>query len=337
MTRVKRIALALLACAAFFLEPFAFADDQRVVAVLVPPTGDEKLAARVAAELRAMGLEPKTVAIDEQQDATALARTARDSGAIAAIRIVRSDKRAEVWLADRVTGKTLLREVTCEANEDAESVLAVRAVELLRASLLEIETAHPPRGELPVTEVVRTVVATSRPKPTPPLFAIGLGFGPELVRTLSPAFDVAVSIAWTPSRVGIEVLGLVPLVSSRVCDVVGCANVAVGFVGGGVRWLLTNWESRVQPVLGLGVAASIAHAEGQAIAPYVDAHGDLVAATAYARASLYFAATTRFRLGLDVLGGAALPPMPIRFAGRQVAEWGAPFVSILLRTEFSFP
>ena len=334
---MKRIATALLACSAFLFEPRASADDPRVVAVLVPPTGDEKLAARVAAELRAMGLEPKTVPIEEQEDATALARTARESGAIAAIRIVRSDKRAEVWLADRVTGKTLLREVTCEANEDAESVLAVRAVELLRASLLEIETSHPPRGELPVTEVVRNVVATSRPKPTQPPFAIGLGFGPELVPTLSPAFDVTMSIAWTPSRAGVELLGIVPLVSSRVCSAAGCANIAVGLVGAGVRWQLTHWESRVQPVLGMGFAASIAHADGQAVAPYVDAHADLVAATAYARASLYFAATTHFRIGLDVLGGAALPPMPIRFAGRQVAEWGAPFVSMTVRTELSFP
>jgi hypothetical protein len=335
---LRRLFAALLCCGALFLPSAAFADDEpRVVAVLVSPTGDERLAARVSAELRAMGLEPKTVVVDDAAAVTTLESRAKDSGAIAAIRVIRSDQRAEVWVADRVTGKTLLRNVTCAPGEDAVSVLAVRAVELLRASLLEIEAVPPPRTEIPVTEVVRKVVATAHPQ-TPPPFAMGIGFGPQLVPTLSAAFDLVVSIAWMPtSRLGVEVFGVVPLVSSKVCDTAGCANVAVGLVGGGVRWLLTTWDSRVQPVLGLGFAGAIAHADGHAVAPYVDAHADIAAASAYARASVYFAATTRFRIGLDVLAGAALPPIPIRFAGAQVGEWGAPYVTTAVRAEFSFP
>ena len=47
---------------------------------------------------------------------------------------------AELWVIDRVTGKTVVRRVNAAAGDPARAaeILAVRAVELLRASFLEL-------------------------------------------------------------------------------------------------------------------------------------------------------------------------------------------------------
>jgi hypothetical protein len=46
---------------------------------------------------------------------------------------------ADVWISDRVTGKTVVRRLEVGAGPDATAVLAIRALELLRASLLEVD------------------------------------------------------------------------------------------------------------------------------------------------------------------------------------------------------
>src|SRR5262249_49620676 len=66
---------------------------------------------------------------------------------------------AELWVVDRVTGKTVVRRVHADpkAARIAE-VLSVRAVELLRASFLELAMPSPPAPD--VVEV---------PRPPPPV------------------------------------------------------------------------------------------------------------------------------------------------------------------------
>jgi hypothetical protein len=331
------LAPLLLLFGALFFPKTVRADEPVVVAVLVSPSTGEALAARVQAELQSLGFQTTQVSIGDDTNPAALEAAAKKSGAAAAIHVVRSADRAEVWVADRVTGKTLLRTVTCAPGEDAAGVLAVRSVELLRASLLEIETAHPPRGEVRVTETVRRVVAASRPRATPPPFAIGVGFGPVIVPSLSTAFDALVAVVWTPSRLGLEIFGTIPLTSNQVCDNYGCADVTAAMFGGGVRWVLTARAARVQPALGAGFAGVVAHAQGHAVAPYGSARADAGAAVAYAFASLSVALTSHVHIGVDVRAGSALPPIPIRFAGSQVAEWGGPFVATVLRTDIAFP
>jgi hypothetical protein len=72
--------------------------------------------------------------------------------------------KVEVWISDRVTGKTSKRTIALEEAYDAPTVLAVRTVELLRSSLQEdqseqprsVEGAHPERAAQAVTELRRS-------------------------------------------------------------------------------------------------------------------------------------------------------------------------------------
>jgi hypothetical protein len=344
---VNRLFFApLFLAGALFLARTTAAADPVVVAVLVSPSTRATLAARVQAELASLGFATKEIAVDEGADTASLEAAAKTSGAAAAIRVVRSDKRAEVWVVDRVTGKTLLRTVTCGPDENATNVLAVRAVELLRASLLEVEANHPSRGDVAVTATVRRVVAETHPaapprappRPeAPPPFAAGVGFAADVLPSLSPAFEAQVALAWMPSRLGVEIFGTIPLSSSQVCNDAGCAFVTAAMFGGGLRWVPTSRSARVQPSLGAGFAGVVAHAEGRAAAPYSSATSDAAAAVAYAVVGFGVLLGSHVRIGLDVRAGAALPPVPIRFAGTQVAQWGGPFVATILRTDLAFP
>ncbi|WP_437736897.1 hypothetical protein [Sorangium sp. So ce1335] len=96
-------------------------------------------ATRLKAELGAAGFEVVVVPRAGGGDVrAALERAAQDEGAFAAAAIFRSraGAAADLWIVDRVTQKTVVRTVEV-AGAAAPSVMAVRAVELLQASLLE--------------------------------------------------------------------------------------------------------------------------------------------------------------------------------------------------------
>jgi hypothetical protein len=127
---------------------------------------------RLLAELRIHHFEPETVELGEAADlARALAETARARGALAAIALVHQDETTavDVWLADRITGKTTLRRIVVRSGEDASSVLAIRAVDLLRASFREFEIGTRAPGDVadvdrgPVPEAVEYLSAKAAP------------------------------------------------------------------------------------------------------------------------------------------------------------------------------
>jgi hypothetical protein len=120
------------------------------------------LATRVAAELTALGFSVE--ARSREPRPTELAAQAREAGAFAAIGIgPTAEGSVEITVLDRVTGKTLRRELLGRSLTDptTRELVALRASELLRASLMEIEAPHPPRGDLPPTPTVVRVAAAA--------------------------------------------------------------------------------------------------------------------------------------------------------------------------------
>jgi hypothetical protein len=120
---------------------------------------------RLRAELLGSGFEVLTVADPATAVTPAnLEAAAERTAAAAAIAIDQpaDSVTGDVWVTERVTGKTLLRHLRAEpGSTDAPSVFALRAVELLRASLLELNEAHPPRGSVPAEPALRAWVAPS--------------------------------------------------------------------------------------------------------------------------------------------------------------------------------
>lgn len=130
------------------LPSVASAEGSRVVLV-EPQRGDAVILAafmRLQGELAASGFQ---VLIVRESDAGTsprmLADVAREQGAFASISIIRSGEAttADVWISDRLTGKTSIRTIATR-RPDAPDLLAVRAADLLRVSLQEYGSEPPP-------------------------------------------------------------------------------------------------------------------------------------------------------------------------------------------------
>lgn len=224
--------VALVLCSA--------ASAQRPRVALAQPIDPDPIQAEVArrirAELQMASFEVVVVPLDpgaEPRQGVEFAGI--DPRPIATVAIVRLENRpaVDVWVSDRVTGKTLVKRLAVGRRADAEttSSLAIHAVELLRASLLEMRTQSGRRdaggaadGTSPVphevTEWVDHAILAESPKP---LFerpsvavaaatlysspAMGPAFAPMLRVSVGAANGVAGRLAVVGPGFGAELRG----------------------------------------------------------------------------------------------------------------------------------
>lgn len=187
------------------------------VVLVRPPVSDKVLVEafnRLRGELGAQNFEVVVVdAPDGASTPEAIERLAQDKGAFAAISFARREDTttADVWLADRTTGKTTVRTLALTGVSDAPSVLAVRSVDLLRESLRELSTEKAPPPEVvhvdrrPVPPAVRAFVQSEPPAWRLRLegtalgetagISVGYGVGLALSRRLSERFRLGVALA----------------------------------------------------------------------------------------------------------------------------------------------
>jgi hypothetical protein len=335
----------LLAAASF--APRARADEapaeaSATIAVLCAP-GD-RFGLRLVAELESLGfravvLDPAT----EPASRAALEASARGAGAIAAIRAVPSERGVEVWIADRVTGKTVLRDLANDrGTPELDDALALRVVELLRASLLEIALPTPSRGEVPATIEIREKMSvperiTAAPRSPPRL---RLSLAPGLL--LSPggfggAASLALGLDWMPSdHLGLCALAAIPLTSARIEGTQGSADLTVLLAGGGARFLFASRESAWSPSLDLGLLAVSLHSAGTANPGFLATSPSAVTAAPFARLGLAFAPIPTLRLRADVLAGLVARGVSIQFDAHELAAWGQPLVLSTIGVDFGW-
>lgn len=153
------------------------------IVVVEPAETDQLLSEaviRLRAELASDGFEVQRVAQGEQDDVRAeLEQVPPGPIPVATLALMRVEGKAaiDVWVVDRVSGKTLVRRVEALAEGDlAPAALAIRAVDLLQASLAESTLP----GRVP-PEKMPADLAAFLPKPQAqkrmPASAIGLGVG----------------------------------------------------------------------------------------------------------------------------------------------------------------
>jgi hypothetical protein len=227
MKRRRRSTLELLCVAITLLTLLVAAPvhAQRIV-LLKPKTADPRLVqafARLKGELMSHDFEVIVLdAADAEPSPRGLATAAERARAVATISLVRAEglASADVWISDRVTGKTSMRTIATSDDRESSSVLAVRAVDLLRTSLREF-----PTGEKPPPEVVG---ATPERAPahvrdwasgTPARSRWFLDAGGVVQTTLSrlgSAFGPSIALGATPTdRVGVAVVFQGPLSGAR--------------------------------------------------------------------------------------------------------------------------
>lgn len=320
-------------------------------------------ATRLRAELGAAGFEVvRVVRAPEGDPRAGLERAAKEAGAFAAATIVRSrtGATADLWIVDRVTQKTVVRAVEA-AGASAPSVMAVRAVELLQASLLEASLQEPPRraaegGSAAVPDDVQRWMAPVRRRAagmTPPpgragvLAGVGVeaGFAALLsVDGIGPALGPALRLSYgvgadghggaLPAGLAARLTFAGPTLGPTLEGELGTVSVRQEMAFLEAVWALDTGGA-LSPVLSAGVGGIHLFVSGDPLPPLRSATGDVWSVAAALGGGAGLRLTDRATLLVDVHAIFAEPRAVVTLGGERLGTAGRPtfagFLGLLVR------
>jgi hypothetical protein len=266
-----------------------------------------------------------------------------------------------------------LRDVVVVRGEDdhARELAAVRAAEILRASLELRDPAASPAAPSPppwraADPDAKTADTDTDPnareapphapeKPSPRttsrvVFGAGLSSlmsTDATVQTLSGDIELGVS-----RSVSLALRAEIPVNHDSIASGVAGATVTPGLVGLGVVVPLTAPSSLVIPRLGGGFGVAWVEATGTTgpgaetpvapgQAPMVSSSGqktdNAASAIAYADAAVSLRIVGPLRIAADGIFGASASRIVVRGGGEQLAYWGRPFGALGVRAEIQLP
>jgi len=287
---------------------------------------------RVRGELAAAGFKVESVAAPPSADArAALERAANGRTADAVVAILGEDwpDSVEIWVLDRVTGKSLVRRTPLEPKSgQVAEIMAVRAIELLRASFLEVDMARAgrrsPVSQSPPAQVARFVEGAVESRREPrwglevggSVLASFAGAKPAVLPTL--ALDLAI-VPWFIARASAAGLGT----RAHVSATTGSAEVAqqMGLVAIEFRWRASK---TLRPSLSLGAGALHTAAEGSGAWPYQGQTAERWSFVADAGAGVRLGLHSRYELAASLHVQMAHPYPSVRFLGQEVATLARP-------------
>jgi hypothetical protein len=314
------------------------------VILLRPPAAPAAVSealVRLQAELSVEGFDAQVTEMGLGPDVRAsLEKIAPTVAATALVAVVAGGDpaSAELWVVDRVTGKTVVRRVHANPKEAARiaEVLSVRAVELLRASFLELAITSRPSPDvvdapLPSPPVV-TRFATEALEEPDWKWAVeaggggvgaiqGVSGGTTLLGEFVPIARVQRAFsARLCARVTFAGLGT----QARVDMPGGYADVSqtIALVEGLVRFRRGH---RLEPVVSLGAGVLRLAAEGHETTPYIAGNAYRFSVAADAGVGLRLPLRPRrIELGVEFHALLAEPYPVVRFFGTEVARAGRP-------------
>jgi hypothetical protein len=298
---------------------------------------------RIHGELMSAGfgvemVDESTLAdVRRQSPRGALERLADQRKADAVIAIVGdvAPDTVEAWVVDRVTGKSVIRTLPFEPWSDrGPQTLAVRAIELLRSSFLEIHLAPSDPGSEPPVKASPTVVRFVGIEPSATRSErIGVEVGATALIGLDgvgTAFLPALQVDWVarPSflvQISMAGLGSRPSVEGSL----GSAQVAqeYGVVGACYR---ARPRERVSPFLSLSAGALHTSVEGRGNPPNPGLSDQQWSFLVDAGLGTWVRLRDRFQVAVAAHVQFAEPYLGVRFANTVVATSGRPNLLLTL-------
>ncbi len=327
--------------AALLLAPSLPARADATRAVVVGPASAD-VVARLQDELAALGLDVDVVAWDGLPPWRVLRDLARAREATVAIAVAPQLSEIEIWIVDRATGKATVRSVAVPAGDPDESarIGALRAVELLRVSLRELE-AGPPPPEAEVGAPPEVAVVAAPPGEAldaavePARWWLGVGAGMLWARGGTKAVaSLAAGLRWLPLEfLSVAVTASLPVSAARVSAAEGETTIRPWWAFVEVRWLPLEGRGWFQPDAGLGLGVTVLTMEGTARDPFVGTTDEIAAFEWHGVVGLELRPVNWLGVRLDTCLGMTIPEIGVSFAGRRVAHWGRPLVGASLALE----
>jgi hypothetical protein len=330
---VKHALVLALAMAALSLSCRARAEATRIL--VVPNEEMKGISARLSAELRTQGFEVIVAASPMLETRRELIEdAAREAHSVAALCVRPSHAGVEVWVMDPLTQKTVLREVVAEKEGD-DALLAVRAVELLRASLLKVEAPHFGPGAAAPSPATDALV--SKPLPARAA-ATSIEVGPAVSFSpggISAAPHVFASLRWhIAARFDLGVTAIAPTLPAAVAHAEGRATVTLASAAMGSDYLLLPRSSVYGARVGLGTGVLWAHLEGAAAPGFRSRGADVFTSISFVNIGASRALGSMLRVWLDASVALTAQRFVVRFAQHDVADWGRPAFFGALGLEF---
>jgi hypothetical protein len=302
------------------------------VGVVQPDARDRQLSesvTRIDAELRAAGFE---VVRMPEASSPSISPTA---DLVATIEITRGRDAAaiDLWVTDRLTGKTSIRRLEGDASSElGPAALAIRAVELLRASMLELAVGPARDQPRNVPESVRRFVAPPKP-PRTHVRAAAVGcHGPGGVPpALGPLLGVGQSLSES-FRVDASVIG--PLFGSDLTAELGTVALRREMVL--LEAVLVLGRGIVRPLFRVGAGAHHFTVNGEATSPHVGQRDEVWSAALLAGSGVRMALSSQWSLAIDASLTVLAPAIEVRAAGEQLARAGRPIALLGVGPEWSF-
>jgi hypothetical protein len=318
----------------------------RVVVVEDGDRATHEATARLRAELAAAGFDVQSRPAhgDHARDDVEQDAASPQSEGVATVRLVRdpSTHATELWVSDRLTGKTLVRRVGADP-ERAPRIVALRGVELLRASLLEL--ASPPHDDAPPETPAMT-------KPPPPEIARLVAPAPAAPEAPAPlarsaawieraAVDAGVAMlastnhlgpaaapsfgAWLalPASFALRVQLVGPAFQSGLSNAAGTAVVRQELASVDLAWIVPV-RGVLAPFVTLGGGPYHLHVQGTATAPYASASDDVWAALGAAGVGAAIRLAPAVSIALEGRALGLAPRPAVTLGGERVATAGAP-------------
>lgn len=262
----------------------------------------------------------------------------------------------EVWLWDRLTGKTTLRRLALgpAADEPAllPTALAIRAVELLRASLVELSwTDTHTSGAAPPAPAVARLYAPVRPPPAPdPVAGTSLAVGggalvsltkPALPASLVPLVRASFALPELPAPAP-RALGLWVAAPGLARDVRASAGAAS--VRQELALVLAQWAGRRQPGRPvhlsprLGIGAGVYHlsARGLSGGPLLPQSAEVWSFASGLAVGLALRLGSSLAVAADVTAIATWPGAALALGDTEAGRAGRPSLLGTLEVAWGF-
>ena len=291
---------------------------ERATIVLVSNHADSAIIPLLRAELANLGLNVLVVDRGEHElTPNELKEAARSNHAFAAFRVLVEEGKVEVWLAERVTGKVLLREVLrtqARQTDASESAVVARAVELLRASLLELDVDDRPMGDIPKpAELPKALEPPERP-PLQPVSKAGVALNTSFVlldaslRT-GPSPGLGVALRWQIAA-HFSLVGRVatPLTGPEYSMPEGHTQLTPRLATASAKWISNSFSQGFHVGVESGIGLLWTRAVGVGAQGYTGFVANDVEPVPFAGAELSYRATRSIAFALGLLGGPGLSP-----------------------------
>ena len=321
MARAVGVILGSLLCAAL-----AQAEARPVVVIL--PSDPPEFWPAFEAELLASGFSPQVeYGATFPLDFESMEHASTRRNVWVGLALLPIGSGLEMWSVDRVSLQVSFRQAWYGLYREADppEVVAVRLVELVRGTLIELDRRNEKQSP-PSIEGIGPVVLRPEHPQTPPRFFLGVGGGYAFSARHVPALSfVDLSFVWSFSHRFSWVAegGLSPVVA-HLRQPEGEASIDWYRIGTALRFSVTDPNSAFQLRSGAGASLCIFSTRGSAAQDYSDRRTSVTTLIPYVDLGMRQSLTSRIGVAANASAGVSLPGVSIAFAGRQVATWGRP-------------